>query len=423
MYSFVPDFLLQYIELWSFYFLALGTLKKKITFSGQILLKHFLFSVLLTAIEFLSVSDVWITVIQCIVLMVFFMLGFKDTFLKNTYLTAFVFTCNMGIQFATILPVVIFDLATDKSTTQFVGISTTLLIAFLCYRIFPLNRLWKFIFRSDFRFFMLITNIGLLSLGLLLSYKLSQEYFFPNYIIYFLFFSVILFMNWELYRMNLKLKNEEKEVQTYQQYMPIIEELLDEVRIRQHNFDNTTQAILNLHHTHHDYESLVKAMECYGKTAFASNPPSNLLKLNYKLVIGFLHLKETTAKQQGKFIDITIENYVLQTVLPEYVLVELLGILIDNALEAVPRGEAISVTIDSNSGFVECEVCNPGTIIDGELLDKLFQKGYTTKNDHSAEHGLGLYYLKKKLEAYNGAIYFKNKDIHGQNYVSFSFRV
>ena len=102
MYSFILDFLLQSIELWSFYLLALGTLKEKITFSGQILMKHFLFSVLLTAIELLSVSDVWITVIQCIVLMVFLMLCFKDTFLKNAYLTAFVFTCNMEL-FSTFL--------------------------------------------------------------------------------------------------------------------------------------------------------------------------------------------------------------------------------------------------------------------------------------------------------------------------------
>ena len=168
---------------------------------------------------------------------------------------------------------------------------------------------------------------------------------------------------------------------------------------------------------------MVNAMENYGKVAFSNNLPSHLLKLNYKLVIGFLYMKENNAKKQGKFIDIIIRNYVLQTVLPEHILVEMLGILIDNALEAVPRGESISLMLDSNSGMVACEVRNAGTVIDGELLTKMFEKGYTTKNDQSVQHGLGLFYLKKKVQEYNGTISVRNESFHGQNYVTFSLLI
>lgn len=423
MWAFIQNFILEYVEIWSLYLLALKTLKRKNIFSVSTFFVQLLGALIMTAIELFSLSDVWVTMLQYIVFMVVLWVLFKESYLSTVYLTLFVFLCNISIQFSTMLPIAIAGVSPESSVIQYIGSGATLAIVLLVFYFAPLDRLWKFIFHSDFRFFMLSMNVALFSIGLLLSYKLYQEHFFANYIIYFLFLSIIVLMNWELFHVRAKWKDEQKELEAYQQYMPIIEELLDEVRIRQHNFDNTTQAILNLHHTNPDYESLVNAMENYGKVAFSNNLPSHLLKLNYKLVIGFLYMKENNANKQGKFIDIIIRNYVLQTVLPEHILVEMLGILIDNALEAVPRGESISLTLDSNSGKVACEVRNAGTVIDGELLTKMFEKGYTTKNDRSAQHGLGLFYLKKKVQEYNGTISVRNETFHGQNYVTFSLLI
>lgn len=45
----------------------------------------------------------------------------------------------------------------------------------------------------------------------------------------------------------------------------------------------------------------MNALERYSKDAFEKNMPSNLLKLNCKLIAGFLHVKENEAIKQQKY--------------------------------------------------------------------------------------------------------------------------
>lgn len=221
----------------------------------------------------------------------------------------------------------------------------------------------------------------------------------------------------------MKLQENQKELLAYQQYLPIVEGLIDEVRTRQHNHDNTIQAISALPFSYKDYDTLVQAIQEYSNQSFSEKLPSSLLKLNYKLVAGFLYYKVKEAKHQGKNLQITIKNYALQTILPEYILMELLGILIDNAIEAVTEGDTIFLTLDSTHSKVYAEITNPGPIIDGTLLHNMFQKGYTTKSSNKEQHGLGLFYLKNKLAAYNGTVTVFNHTENDTDYITFKILV
>ena len=52
--------------------------------------------------------------------------------------------------------------------------------------------------------------------------------------------------------------------------------------------------------------------------------------------------------------------------LPEYILVEAMGILIDNALEASPSGEEVELELDEVNGHFYMKVKNIGKIISSE---------------------------------------------------------
>ena len=53
------------------------------------------------------------------------------------------------------------------------------------------------------------------------------------------------------------------------------------------------------------------------------------------------------AERKGITLSISIQNFALQTIVPEYELLEMTGILLDNAIEATAESEIIKVSIDS----------------------------------------------------------------------------
>lgn len=53
------------------------------------------------------------------------------------------------------------------------------------------------------------------------------------------------------------IREQEKELKMYQHYIQPLEELVKEIRARQHEFDNHLNAVLNMHLTVDSYEELV----------------------------------------------------------------------------------------------------------------------------------------------------------------------
>ena len=107
------------------------------------------------------------------------------------------------------------------------------------------------------------------------------------------------------------------------------------------------QALCALPLTCSTYEELAHALEQQSRTSFQNNVPIELLKLNYKLLAGFLYQKTVEAERKGITLSISIQNFALQTIVPEYELLEMTGILLDNAIEATAESEIIKVSIDS----------------------------------------------------------------------------
>ena len=60
-----------------------------------------------------------------------------------------------------------------------------------------------------------------------------------------------------------EIRNQERELKLYQLYIQPLEELVKEIRVRQHEFDNHINAILNMHLTVDDYDQLVECQSAY----------------------------------------------------------------------------------------------------------------------------------------------------------------
>jgi signal transduction histidine kinase len=75
--------------------------------------------------------------------------------------------------------------------------------------------------------------------------------------------------------------------------------------------------------------------------------------------------------------------------------------LVLNALDAMPSGGLLTITVCSTAAAIEIEVGDSGPGINAELLDRLFEPFFTTK---SSGTGLGLAIVDRIAEAHGGQI-------------------
>ena len=169
-------------------------------------------------------------------------------------------------------------------------------------------------------------------------------------------------------------------------------------------------AIRALPLTFKDYNSLSNALTNNVAQIMQSLQNASLLKLNLKVLAAFLFSKVQQANKKEIHIGIVVENSLLHTTVPEHELLEIAGILIDNAVEAVTQGDSITVTLNSHENKIEISTLNKGPKITPKLRAQFFQKGYTTKsaNETKLQRGLGLYRLKQLVDSYDGSILLDN---------------
>lgn len=423
MLHFLELFFIYFVEFWSYFFISLSALNRKNFFHIKYWIGSVLIALLLSMAELFSLNPFFLFFVQTFTWLVTLFILLKLSFRQTFYLYLLTYIVNSCIQIITILPFYCIPDFMYHSLTPTLGIILTAILSFLLCIFIPTDKLYTLIQTSTLPLRVILINLFLIVFSLIFYFKLNSNSFLMEYAFILIILSTLFCINLDIIHTHMKLQQNKKELLAYQQYLPIVEGLIDEVRTRQHNFDNTLQAISALSFSCKDYETLVKSLKEYSNYNYSDMLPSSLLKLNYKLVAGFLYYKVKEAKQQGKNLHITIKNFALQTILPEYILMELLGILIDNAIEAIAEGDTISLTLDSIHSKVYAEITNPGPIIDGTLLQNMFQKGYTTKNTNKEQHGLGLFYLKNKLATYNGTVTVFNHTEHNIDYITFKIFV
>lgn len=141
------------------------------------------------------------------------------------------------------------------------------------------------------------------------------------------------------------------------------------------------------------------------------------------VVIGFLYEKFRVAETMGVKIRCDIKGTFSQCVMPTYHLIDILGILIDNAVEA----QESSIEIKQlKFQFMEKEVTyiftvsNPYLYVSYAEIQSWFQIDKSSKGKH---RGLGLYNVKELCEKYDANIVCRNKLDDSENWVEFTLEI
>ena len=102
------------------------------------------------------------------------------------------------------------------------------------------------------------------------------------------------------------------------------------------------------------------------------------------------------ASARRKHIDVQLHSQDVTFVSDKTLVKRVLGNMVKNALEAIRKGETVTLRYDVEDGFVVFDVHNPG-MIPRHIQLQIFQRSFSTKGEGC---GLGTYSIKILTERY-----------------------
>lgn len=199
-------------------------------------------------------------------------------------------------------------------------------------------------------------------------------------------------------------------------------ELLQKVRLRQHEFKNHLAAIFSSHYTYKTYDKLVEAQREYCHKLAWENRHNGLSLLGSDVLSGFLYGKFEELEESGLRVECEIHAKLERMAVPNYYIIEVLGILIDNASEAYgDMGQGIILfSVASGEDSYYFKICNQFAYVPYAEIEQWFKLGGSTKGEG---RGLGLHHVKTLCDEWEMSIRCENIEIAQENWIQFTLVV
>lgn len=296
-----------------------------------------------------------------------------------------------------------------------------LLLIFFTGRSEKYTRIAAFCLRRDWIVWScLIASLAVI-IYCMLSLKISNVINIDIFILVSLFIAIFLiFLNrWQ--KSAYELQRKEREIQIANLYNGVFKELIESIRKKQHDFNNHIDAIYSMSLTSSTMEELIdKQKEYCGTLIFESRYTKVLGSINNSTIAGFIYSKFSIAEKDNIDVDYNIA-YSGNSKISVYDLVEIIGTLIDNAIEAVREIETPKKIVFEFNDVTGVDLCirNPVLNLTNNDLEKFFVKGYTTKE---TGNGIGLSKVKEYQSKYNMDIFVKLINVDKIDWLEFRIK-
>lgn len=409
------------VELFAYLFCLAGLFGKKFKLSIHAVVLIILDLFLLTGINEYEFPEYLVSLIY-IGMFVYGLLCYKENIkhtLVNCFLSAVIVTVIQIIFCFPMYFLVIIGCRLDKTYELWINIGCLVTIIFITLK-FNLVRISQFILKRNILFYILIFILLSIFGKNFFIMKKNNMMLGADYvqIIYFLFILLFTIYEWQKSRMDAEKKKMQLEMNKL--YYDAYDQLIMLVRERQHDMKNHINAILSMIHTTDSYDELVAKQQEYCGYVIKQNEETKLLlSSGNPLITGFLYSKKQEAERRGITIEckIGIEK---EIAFPEYELVEIMGILLDNAMEVLEKGKMkkkkIYVSLKEREDELVLIVANTSIKYEETVIDRFFETGYSSKGEN---RGIGLSKLKRLVNERKGEIIVSNEQYQNDNYLQF----
>lgn len=259
-----------------------------------------------------------------------------------------------------------------------------------------------------------IINLGTYVIITKLIWEYSKDLILNNLIVFSIIFISVLMMNLFLYWCIAKITEEKKILEIQKQYEPILGDVIEEIRRKQHDFKNYLNIINGIIDVANEKE-LKSELKKYIKNLNLSNKDlEDIMYIDNITVRATVYSKLCEAERLNIKFLFNITNNSIQNILNDYEITDILNNLINNAFEAVLKEDdkivILNILFKENTTIIE--VKNSGITITPQDLGSIFKRGFSTKGEN---RGYGLYNIKKIVEHSGGKVQLSFDD----NYTTF----
>lgn len=233
--------------------------------------------------------------------------------------------------------------------------------------------------------------------------NLIWDYNFFSLAIIFLWISINFFI---LYQ-TIRIKEQQEKLYIHEKYMPFLIELIEEARRKQHDYANHLNTIFGLTELE-DSKSCKNEIRKYLKGLIKDfKSLDKILGISEPVLSAIIYSKRALAESKDIRFQLNIQSIIPNYPIEGYELVDILGNLLDNAIEAVDNLDSehereILLVLGIEEGKKLIEVRNTGETIESKNMESIFDKGFSTKE--GKHRGYGLYNVKKIINRYNSTI-------------------
>lgn len=365
------------------------------------------------------------SILVYLVVVVYVRLEFQIPIYKALTRTVIMILLCAGVQ---VIAALSFELLVqDRITIEWSNLCTnliTFLVMYILYRRVNVQGILEHVRGHNSAAKMLLAGIFCIAASYIFYTKKNDTINGIDYLLYFVMAIIIIFLigTWEKAR--IQIKEKKIEVEVHEIYAASYQKLIDEIRMRQHEFDNHLQAIVNQRYTCSTYEELAQAQSEYINAITYDNRYNKLLRQGNSVYIGFLYGKFVSMEEQGISIDYKINIGQLNCSMPIYKMIEITSDLLNNACEALisPTDfpKPVYLQIDETKERIFLEIRNIGEPLSPDFVGECFKKDFSKKG---TGRGLGLYNVKRITDQYDADIEFQNIASNHHNWVSFAVTI
>ncbi|MGI6427279.1 MAG: sensor histidine kinase [Natronincolaceae bacterium] len=363
-------------------------------------------SLALTMVFFMYKIDIGFLVnfiILYTVIILLFKLPIRETIIK--FLIAIIITATLELIFAYIL-----FLLRDSEDVLFNGLLVidlaVVMVSVLINRFVEFDKIRQYILQ--YKNYMTIAAVNIAGIILLFMYIWrTKEDFTREYTLNILMIIVILeVLNAVFLYQSIRIRQQQKVIDVHKKYIPFLKNMMHEIRQKQHDFKNHLNVLYIIVQTENDGQARERVKEYIEKLTDSIKPADELLGIRDQVLGAIIYSKKALAEKKNICFEVEFKGEIPEYPIERYELVELLGNLLDNAIEAAEDGSdnnsKVILALGTEGEHRVIEVKNTGKTIQQSDIDKVFKRGFSTKKGKC--RGYGLYNIKKIVSDHNGTI-------------------